>query len=116
MDGVSTGSAANTLLLQVGQASVYTAHLHATGGSMRIWAMFGSTPTSSVQIGGDGGFRVALPAGPVRVKLESASKSGSTVRWTVMLGIAPKVSDFKPANGPALKQPPATIDDAALDH
>ncbi len=109
VDGVSTGSSANTLLLQVSLPADYTVHLHLSAGSLQVWTVFGSTTTRRVQISGDGGFRVSLPAGLVRINLQPASKQAATVKWTAMLGIAPKVSDFTPAAGAALKQPPATI-------
>jgi len=109
VDGISTGSSSNTLLLQVSRADDYTVHLHLSTGTMQVWTVSGSTTTTSVKISGDGGFRVKLPIGLVRIKLQPAAAQSATITWTAMLGIAPRVSDFKPANGDALKHAPANI-------
>ncbi len=108
VSGSAVSTVPNLLLFQVVHTATYTVHYHLESGSATL-AVYSNVPArQSGKVTGDGGFAVDVPAGLMAVQLKQ-DPGGSSMRWSLTVGIAPAASGFQPANNATLSSAPGIV-------
>ncbi len=110
ISGVATSAVPNVIVFSAPQATTYTVHYSLDSGSAKliIIDITGATVKDLGTISGTGATTAILPVGTFALGLEQQPK-GSSINWTLSIGLAPDVGAISPANRAQLKQSPATL-------